>query len=77
TISLTEEEVCVVLKSLDEVKATGPDKIPALLLKNCTVNISSSICQLFNKSLSCGILPSEWKLAKCQHQSDSKKKPYS
>jgi hypothetical protein len=34
-ISLTEEEVCVVLKALDEVKATGPDKIPALLLKNC------------------------------------------
>ena len=62
-ISLTEEEVCVVLKALDEVKATGPDKIPALMLKNCTVNISSSLCQLFNKSLSCGILPSEWKLA--------------
>ena len=62
-ISLTEEEVCVVLKALDEAKATGPDKIPALLLKNCAVNISSSLCQLFNKSLSCGILPSEWKLA--------------
>ncbi len=62
-ISLTEEEVCAVLKALDEVKATGPDKIPALLLKNCAVNISSSLCQLFNKSLSCGILPSEWKLA--------------
>jgi hypothetical protein len=62
-ISLTEEEVCVVLKSLDEAKVTGPDKIPALLLKNCAVNISSSLCQLFNKSLSCVILPSEWKLA--------------
>ncbi|CAB4009937.1 Hypothetical predicted protein, partial [Paramuricea clavata] len=62
-ISLTEEEVCVVLKALDAAKATGPDKIPALLLKNCAVNISSSLCQLFNKSLSYGILPSEWKLA--------------
>ena len=62
-ISLTEEEVCVVLKALDEAKATGPYKIPASLLKNCAVNISSSLCQLFNKSLSCGILPSEWKLA--------------
>ena len=62
-ISLTEEGVCAVLKALDEVKGTGPDKIPALLLKNCAVNISSSLCQLFNKSLSCGILPSEWKLA--------------
>ena len=62
-ITLTEEEVCAVLKALDEDKATGPDKIPALLLKKCAVNISSSLCQLFNKSLSCGILPSEWKLA--------------
>ena len=43
-ISLTEEEVCAVLKALDEVKATGPDEIPALLLKNCAVNISSSLC---------------------------------
>ncbi len=43
-ISLTEEEVCAVLKALDEVKATGPDKIPAILLKNCAVNISSSLC---------------------------------
>ena len=62
-ITLTEEEVCAVLKALDEDKATGPDKIPALLLKKCAVNISSSLCRLFNKSLSCGILPSEWKLA--------------
>ncbi|CAB3983300.1 Hypothetical predicted protein [Paramuricea clavata] len=61
--SQPEEEVRVVLKALDEAKASGPDKIPALLPKNCAVNISSSLCQLFKKSLSCGILPSEWKLA--------------
>ena len=37
-ITLTEEEVCAVLKALDEDKATGPDEIPALLLKKCAVN---------------------------------------
>ena len=50
-------------KTLDVDKATGPDKIPAVLLKTCAANISPSLCKLFNKSLSCGKLPSEWKLS--------------
>ena len=62
-VLLTVEEVCLALNMLDVNKATGPDLIPALLLKNCAVNISPSLCDLFNKSLSSGILPSEWKLA--------------
>jgi hypothetical protein len=33
-LTLTEGEVCYVLRNLDEEKATGPDKIPAVLLKN-------------------------------------------
>ena len=62
-VLLTVEEVCLALNMLDVNKATGPDLIPALLLKNCAVNISPSLCDPFNKSLSSGILPSEWKLA--------------
>ena len=34
--TLTPEEVYHVLVALDENKATGPDKITAKLLKNCT-----------------------------------------
>jgi hypothetical protein len=58
---LTEGEVCSVLRTLDVDKATGPDKIPAVSLKNCAA--SPSLCELFNKSLSCGKLPREWKLS--------------
>ncbi|CAB4010510.1 Hypothetical predicted protein, partial [Paramuricea clavata] len=57
------EEVCCVLKTLDVDKATGPDKILTILLKTCAANIRPSLCELFNKSLSCGKLPLEWKLS--------------
>ncbi|CAB4023750.1 Hypothetical predicted protein, partial [Paramuricea clavata] len=63
SIPLTPEEVYHVLAALDENKATGPDKIPAKLLKNCASSIYLSLCDLFNKSLSLGKLPNEWKLS--------------
>ena len=62
-VALTSEEVCDVLEALDVDRATGPDKIPAKLLKNFASHICSSLCALFNKSLSLGKLPSEWKLS--------------
>ena len=63
SITLTPEEVYRVLAALDENKATGPDKIPAKLLKNCASSIYLSLCDLFNKRLSLGKLPNEWKLS--------------
>ena len=63
SIVLTTEEIYHVLSNLDENKATGPDKIPAALLKNCASSISKSLCELFNKSLASGKLPDEWKLS--------------
>ena len=51
------------LLSLDVNKATGPDKFPSRLLKNCAPRICGSQCALFNKSLSLGTLPSAWKLS--------------
>ena len=63
SITLTPEEVYHVLAAIDENKATGPDKIPAKLLKNCASSIYLSLCDLFNKSLSLGKLPNEWKLS--------------
>ena len=38
------------LKSLDTSKASGPDGIPALLLKECCEEIAPSLCAIFNQS---------------------------
>jgi hypothetical protein len=61
-LTLTVEEVQTVLENLDSTKATGPDNIPARLLKETAPIISPSLCMLFNKSLDEGVLPEEWKL---------------
>jgi len=60
-ISLSPSEVHDVLLSLDPNKATGPDKIPAKLLKVCAPQIYLSLCALFNKWLQLGKMPSSWK----------------
>ena len=54
-----------VLLPLDGNKATGPDKIPAKLLKCCAPYICSSLPSIFYKSLSLhvGTIPSDWKLS--------------
>ena len=51
------------LKALDPNKATGPDSIPPRLLKETAQQIAPSLTKLFNRSLSCGIFPDDWKLA--------------
>ena len=54
-LTLTVEEVQAVLENLDSTKATGPDNIPARLLKETAPIISPSLCMLFNKSLNDGV----------------------
>ena len=56
-------EVEAVLKSLDPNKATGPDEIPARILKETATTIAPSLCKLFNRSLGEGYILSGWKLA--------------
>ena len=60
---ISELEVEHTLKTLDSNKATGPDGIPARLLKVTAPIIAPSLCKLFNKSLCLGTVPEEWKLA--------------
>ncbi len=62
-LTLSEHEVESALKTLDINKATGPDGIPAKLLKETASTIAPSLCKLFNKSLHLGVVPEEWKLA--------------
>ena len=59
----SEAEVSCVLRSLDSSKATGPDGIPARLLKETADVITHSLCELFNRSVLTGTMAEEWKVA--------------
>ncbi|CAB4004229.1 Hypothetical predicted protein, partial [Paramuricea clavata] len=62
-IHITPDEVKNILLSLDDNKATGPDNIPAKLLRCSAPQICSSLCDLFNLSLKCGKIPAAWKIS--------------
>ena len=65
------------LKQLKSSKATGPDEIPARVLKECAAVLSKPLTRLFNMSLHQGIVPTEWKCAQvipC-HKSGAKSDP--
>ena len=49
--------------ALDPNKAIGADKIGGKFLHMAACGISRSLTSLFNSSLKCGDLPSEWKAA--------------
>ena len=57
-------EVLKLLTLLDVAKATGLDNIPCMLLKEAADIVSHSLTVLFNLSMSKGIFPHEWKLAR-------------
>jgi hypothetical protein len=63
SITVSTEEVSYLLLNLLTDKATGPDGISARLLKECSNEIAPSLTALFNKSLSLGKVPQEWKKA--------------
>ena len=73
-IVVTENKVKSLLKQLNISKSTGPDNFHPRFLKETAENISYPITILFNKSLSEGILPSDWKLANvtCIYKSGDK-----
>ncbi len=62
-IEISPDAVRRVLLCLDDNKATGPDGVPAKLLKCCAPHISSSLSCLFKKSLRVGRIPVEWKIS--------------
>ena len=63
-VQFTEQEVLTLLNSLNTAKATGPDMVPNVLLRQCSFNICKPLTKLFNKSMSCSALPKEWKHAR-------------
>ena len=62
-ITANENEVLKLLNSLDLHKATGPDKLPAKILKMSALLIYQPLTKLFNKSLRTATFPDIWKIA--------------
>ena len=58
-ISITPKMVKKVITKLDSSKASGPDCIPAVVLKNCEPELSYILAKLFNKCQNC--FPDCWK----------------
>ena len=50
-ISVTSKMVKKVIMNLDLSKASGPDCIPVVVLKNCEPELSYILAELFNKCL--------------------------
>ena len=61
SLVIEENTVLEELSKLDTSKATGPDNISAIFLKQCRSELKTSICALFNRSLKEGIVPVEWR----------------
>ena len=63
----TEEAVLELLVGLDISKSCGNDGISPRMLKSTSFSITSSLCRLFNLSVSTGQFPSAWKLYRKNH----------
>ena len=62
--SLTVYAVYKKLKAIKERKAGGLDKIPCKLLRISAEIVAPSLTQIFNKTISTIIFPTDWKLAR-------------
>ena len=60
----TVDVVRKLLSKLNESKAAGLDNIPNKLLKMAGDIVAPSLTQIFTKSISTGVFPTEWKLAR-------------
>ena len=52
-----------VITNLDSSKASGPDCIPVVVLKNCEPKLSHILAKLFNKCLKGSCFPDCWKVS--------------
>ena len=62
----TQTEVEKIMQSLDTKKATGPDRIPAKLIKPAAGTLSHQLTKVFNQCVDNNDFPSDAKLAKRQ-----------
>ena len=60
---ITPKMVNKVITNLDSSKASGPDCIPVVVLKNCEPELSYILAKLFNKCLKESCFPDCWKVS--------------
>ena len=63
SVSCSPKEVHKLLSTLKIKTASGPNGLSSHMLRNTATAIASSLSNLFNLSLSSGVVPSEWKLS--------------
>ena len=75
--SVTVSDVFSLLLGLSVSKASGLDGISARILKDAAAVISEPLCNILNRSLSLGIFPDSWKIAKVFpiHKGNAKNDP--
>ena len=62
-ISITPKMVKKVITNLDLSKASGPDCIPVVVLKNCKPELSYILAEFVNKCLKESCFPDCWKVS--------------
>ena len=61
--SVTPKMVKKFITNCDSSKASGPDCIPVVVLKNCELKLSYILAELFNKCLKESCFPDCWKVS--------------
>ena len=62
-IEVDEAGIRKLLQKTNPRKATGPDSIPAHILKDCASELAPILTIIFNKSLQEGKVPKDWRHA--------------
>ena len=62
-IAISIEQVEKLLYNINIHKPSGPDKIPNIILKTCSKEISPALANIFQQSLDTGTLPNDWRNA--------------
>ena len=64
TIQFTQPGIEILLKNIDQTKATGPDEQPARILKETAKEIAGVLSVIFQQSYEEGTVPSDWLTAR-------------
>ena len=62
-IAVQEEGVRKLLKTCNPIKASGPDCIPARILRECADEMAPILTAIFTRSIETGMVPEDWRQA--------------